>query len=123
MYMPDLLDARHVGNYLLDSYLAMLFTDCKSAGVVEYTHVLFVYEFGPERTPDKLPPRVMAVAAEANGSALVEGGSHFLGVFPGSGHMNLGDSDAWADLDTFTAKALEIVTEHLNIAEPPHQIS
>ena len=45
MYLPELIDARRVGSYLVGPYLAMLFTACKSAGAVEYTHVLLIASF------------------------------------------------------------------------------
>jgi hypothetical protein len=39
------------------------------------------------------------------------GGSHFLGVFDGNGHINQGGSDDWADEEKFTARALQIIRE------------
>ena len=50
------------------------------------------------------------------------GESHFLGVFPGDGHLNLGSSNDWADLDRFTAKALEVARQHLGVEEPAVEI-
>jgi hypothetical protein len=40
-------------------------------------------------------------------------GSHFLGVFAGDGHINLGASDDWADRDRFRTRALEVARERL----------
>ena len=39
------------------------------------------------------------------------GGSHFLGVFNGDGHANLGADDRWGIEEEFTVKALEIALE------------
>ena len=41
----------------------------------------------------------------------------FLGVFSGEGHSNLGSSSDWTDLDKFTAKALDMAREQLNVRE------
>jgi hypothetical protein len=121
MYMPPILDARHASSYQIGPYLAMVFTDCQSEGPIRYSHVMFVYQIDPAQ-PEKPGQRLMAVAAEVNDSALytgIPGPSHFLGVFPGEGHINMGASDQWADLEAFTQKALEVAAEHLDVAEPP----
>lgn len=120
LYLPAISDARHVRSYKIGPYLGTLVTDCQSAGEIEYTHVLFIYQMVPLPKKETPPPCVMAVAAEVNSFVgQFGGGSHFLGVFPGSGHENWGDSDQWADLDIFADKALEIVQDRLHVSEPP----
>jgi hypothetical protein len=119
-YFPALERARPVKRFQLGPYLAVVFTDCASMGTVQYTHVMFVLD------EDSTEPR-LAVAAEVNtlhGQPGFEAsGSHFLGVFPGDSHLNLGDANDWADLETFTHKALELAAGHLGVADAPVEIS
>ncbi|MBZ0283878.1 MAG: hypothetical protein K8L97_24280 [Anaerolineae bacterium] len=124
MYMPAIIDARHVRSYQVGPYLTMLFTDCKSAGQIQYRHVLFVYAPPDPRDPRPKPPsRIMAVAAERNPHLErvpdVPRNGYFLGVFPGEGHMNMGMSEDWYDLEKFAQKALEIVANQYMITIPP----
>lgn len=121
MYLPMINDARHVSSYMFGrEVMVMFFTDCKSAGTIQYTHVAFVYRIDPDKPMPKTPPPVIfAVASEVNAMAQHGGGSHFLGVFPGSGHMNYGASDDFADLEKFSARALEVVAEQLQLTVPP----
>ena len=118
MYMPRIIDARQVASYLLGPYIAMLVTDCQSADRVQYAHILFVYLVDPEQ-PDGAPQRVLAVASEVNNTRLPTVGSHFLGLFPGDGHVNLGASNDWADLEHFRQEALAIAADYLQVTEPP----
>jgi len=125
MYMPAIIDARHVRSYQVGPYLTMLFTDCKSAGQIQYRHVLFVYAPPDPRQPRHVQlQRIMAVAAERN--AMLDKipdtpkKGHFLGVFPGEGHMNMGMSEDWDDLEKFAQKALEIVANQYMVTTPPH---
>jgi hypothetical protein len=57
------------------------------------------------------------VAAEANNLRTPDDnpGSHFLGCYPGSGHVNLGCSDDWGDLSRFEKEACRIVGDALGI--------
>ncbi len=126
MYMPAIIDARHVRSYQVGPYLTMLFTDCKSAGQIQYRHVLFVYAPPDPRQPRHVQlQRIMAVAAERN--AMLDKipdtpkKGHFLGVFPGEGHMNMGMSEDWDDLEKFAQKALELLP--INIWLQPRRIS
>lgn len=124
MYFPNLVDADHAESYVIGPYMAMVFTNCESAGHVQYEHVLMVYEVNASKPDDEPPIRVMAVASEINiQSQPGDGCSHFLGVFPGTGHMNMGCSDEWADLQTFIMRALEIVVNHMDIDQAPKLIS
>jgi len=82
-------------------------------------HVMYVYEGG-----DFLTGRpCLAVASEVNRMATAGSGrSHFLGLFPGDGHVNLGAADEWADMDSFAAKALEVVAGQFSLSKPPEEI-
>ena len=119
MYLPMLTNAHPVRRYLIgQQYLVIVLTDCESDGEIQYQYVVIVYQLPPDANPDKLPKPVMAVAAETD-DMVSEPDAYFLGVFPGEGHLNLGLSADWGDLGKFTAKALEIVAEHLQIAQAP----
>ena len=114
MYMPSLVNSRVVERYKLGDLVCHVRTDCRSAGGVDYAHVMQVVEDGELR---------FAVAAEVNATAeSFGGGSHFLGVFHHEGHQNLGSSDEWADLARFTEKALEIVAEQYKVSGPPEKV-
>jgi hypothetical protein len=82
------------------------------AGRIEYAFILVVYENATQKP-------CYFVASEVNSMAKTfGGGSHFLEVFPGDGHVNMGDSDEWGDAKKFMAKALAIVAEHFGAAVP-----
>ena len=51
---------------------------------------------------------------EVAGRQAVLLGDVILGVFPGDGHLNLGDSDEWSDRERFVERALTIAREHLS---------
>jgi hypothetical protein len=109
-YFPVIESAEPRRRFPLGKYTAVLLDNIKSAGGVQYRYILVVFN-------DESEKPCFFVASEVN--TMVEafgGGSHFLGVFPGNGHENHGDSDDWADLKKFTERALEIVKERLKIA-------
>jgi hypothetical protein len=59
---------------------------------------------------------VYFVASEVNEMAAVfGGGSHYLGVFDGSGHSSLGSSDAWGDPSKFFPEAIRLAAERFGI--------
>src|SRR5688572_4904388 len=121
MYLPAISDAKHVSSYMFGrEIMVMFFTDCTSAGTIQYAHVAFTYRIDPDKPmPQTPPPVILAVASEINQMAQLGGGSHFLGVFPGSGHMNMGASNDWADLEKFTQKALDVIADQLQLNVPP----
>ncbi|GAB4509065.1 MAG: hypothetical protein OHK0046_03350 [Anaerolineae bacterium] len=126
MYLPMVSEARNVSNYALGPYFVSVFTDCKSQGMIEYEHVVMVYRFDKDT---KKPVPVMAVAAEI-ASALKQirldndqGMGYFLGVFNGSGHLNLGMSADWGDLDKFKQRALAVIREHLKVKDEPQLLT
>lgn len=112
MYLPMVKSGRLVERYQMGEYTGLLVTDCESDGLIHYDHVLFVYRSG-EQAP------CYAVAAEMNKLMIEHEQGRFLGVFPGSGHANLGLSPDWRDMDRFVQRALEVVVEHFKIEVMP----
>ncbi|HZT79391.1 MAG TPA: hypothetical protein VFA26_04170, partial [Gemmataceae bacterium] len=45
-----------------------------------------------------------------------------LDVFASTGERHEDNGGDWADLDRFTAKALELAAEGLSVAEPPQEL-
>ncbi|TVR21539.1 MAG: hypothetical protein EA396_07390 [Anaerolineaceae bacterium] len=126
MYMPAISDARRVATYLIGSYIAVLLTDCESEDDIHYKHVLLIYLPDPhDRTTH--PQVVLAVTAERpitldeSSDDEAETG-YFLGIFPGAGHINLGISVDWGDIDKFTEKALTVAREYLTIPQTPYRV-
>src|SRR5512136_2237169 len=124
VYLPDLSGGRFVRSYFFrhpqrGPCSCVLVTDCKNSSRVQYAHVMYVYEGG-----DFLTGRpCLAVASEVNRMASAGSGrSHFLGLFPGEGHVNLGAADEWAEMEKFAAKALEVIAEQFSLPKPPEQM-
>lgn len=115
MYLPVLKTARTHARYTIGPYVALVLTDCESAGVIQYRYVVVVFKPG-ESQP------CFAVAAESSGAIQPGTPGYFLGVFPGSGHLNMGLSEDWGDLEKFTAKALEVIATHLHVTEAPSKL-
>lgn len=121
MYLPQIKGGRAVSRYTLGAYIVVFVTDCESEGMIKYLHVAFVYLPDPVNLENK-PQVVMAVAAERSSALetiMSDNSSYFLGVFPGSGHMNLGASPDWGDLTKFTKRALEVIADQLKVDKPP----
>ena len=106
MYFPQVKSGRLVEQYQLGDYVGMVITDCSSESLVHYEHILFMFRSGEENP-------CYAVAAEMSEAAATVTDGLFLGVFPGAGHVNLGVSADWRDLEKFTAKALELAVSHI----------
>ncbi len=111
MYAPMVESMEKVGSVPIgDHHVAVLFDNIVSAGSVQYAFILAVYAAETQKA-------VYFVASEVNAMASVfGGGSHFLGVFDGGRHLNMGASDEWANLEKFYARALQIATDHVNAA-------
>ena len=89
-YAPRIASAEPLAHYDVNGREAVLLGNIVSAGMVEYLYVLVVFDTNEEPC--------LFVASEVNSQQeVLGGGSHFLGVFPGDGHLNFGDSDEWAD--------------------------
>ncbi|HVU14265.1 MAG TPA: hypothetical protein VHD90_23460 [Phototrophicaceae bacterium] len=113
MYAPVLKNFRPAYRYRVGDLMLLVVTDCESVGLIHYRHVLYAFRINE-------PQPIFAVAAEINSiSAQTHPDRLFLGVFPGSAHENLGMSPDWADLDKFTARAIQIVQERFGIKQPP----
>lgn len=94
-------------------HYGILYGDVVPAGAIDYGNLYVVFQRG-------VRDAVLVVASEVNTTAsLFGGGSHFLCVYDDEGHANLGASDAYGDVVTFTTKALDIVTERLGIPRGP----
>jgi hypothetical protein len=114
-YAPSITKAKTLQVFVAGDYLALLLGKIKSEGPVEYLYVLSVF-----RAEDN--ELCLCVASEKNNVPLEGAGAHFLGVFRGTSHENLGLSDDWADREKFTAKALSIAKERLGISEDPVEV-
>ena len=109
-YMPQVESMDRIdGGPLGDAHVGLLFGNIKAAGRVQYAYLFVVYN-----KDDRQP--VFIVSSEVNSMHKRHGGgTHFLGVFNGDGHLNLGDSDGWGDLEKFFHKALAVVEKHLGL--------
>ena len=108
MPMPRILVAKTVRTFPLPFGHALLLTDIKADGPVQYSHIMAVQNF--EGVP------CMFVASENNTAAnLGHSGSHCLSVFTTEGYENLGASDDYADLERFQAEAVRIVKGYLSL--------
>lgn len=103
-----MLAARLVKRYDIDTYEVILLTDIESGGIAQYSHLLVATLKGEEEA-------CYVVSAEVD---LLDGCTHYLGSFPGTGHINHGSSDDWAELSCFKEKAKELMSEKLNIRFP-----
>lgn len=113
MYRPLIKSAKPLLRYRLDPYTFVLLGEIENLGVIEYLYILFVIK------DDEQEPNLF-VASEVNAMAKsLGGGSHFLGIFDQTGHINMGSSDQWANLDIFAAKALEIAPARLGLEGTP----
>jgi hypothetical protein len=92
----------------LGKYRAVLVTRMRSPGTAQYLYVMMVFRVSDKRL-------TLCVASEASPDA--SNGSHALGLFPGDRRVDLGASDDWADVERFTARALDAAREHLGVAD------
>jgi hypothetical protein len=64
---------------------------------------------------DKEPSYVIAAEVNNLRSPGDDSGSHFLGCYPGTGHINHGCSNEWGELDRFDQEARELMSKALEI--------
>ena len=108
-YAPVIKSGDTVREFKIGQLNAQLITNIQSAGHVEYEHILAVYSSDGKS--------VYFTASEKNSMAeQFGGGTHFLGVFDGSGHANMGDDNKWADIETFAEESIRLVKEQFNIS-------
>lgn len=92
-----------------EEHQALFYDQVVSAGAVEYRFVVVVFARDVEDPCLFVTSEVNAMASELGG------GSHFLCVFEGNTHFNLGADDAWADPDRFFPESLRVAAERLEI--------
>lgn len=110
-YMPKVESMNRVaGAPMGENHTALLFDNIKAAGSVQYAFLLTIFD------NEKQEP-VYFVASEVNTMAeAFGGGSHFLGVFDGSGHANLGSSDDWGDPRKFFPEAIRLAAARFGVS-------
>jgi hypothetical protein len=126
MYAPRVESARTRKRYDLGEYEATLLDQVRSAGSVEYEFIMPVFRKGEDQPfllvaaekndpagADELLKELGIDAADLAPASDAAEGSHFLCLFDGEGHANLGSSNDWGDADKFEAEALRIVAEKL----------
>ena len=113
-YTPAVTSANRVtAGPLGPGHTVMLFDQIVADGRIVYAFVVTVFDNATSEP-------VLFVTSEVNKRAGPPGvGSHYLGLFPGDGHVNLGASDDWADPAKFFPKALDVAAGHLGIKLPP----
>jgi hypothetical protein len=109
-YFPIIDSGNPRQTFLFAGYRAVLLDRICSSQRIQYYFVLVVFR-GEELQP------CLAVASEY--SSPESKAEPFLGVFPGEGHLNLGMSARWFDIDQFTNEALRQAIRHLNL---PHDV-
>lgn len=109
MYAPVYKSAKVLRRYDLGDYAATLYGAIVPRGYIAYGHILEVVD-----KTSGLP--CLHVASELNAAGGVHGlGSHYLCLYPGDGHINLGCSDSWADEDKFARAALKQVRARIPV--------
>jgi hypothetical protein len=112
-YLPRVESMNRVtGAPLGEAHTVVLFDNIKSAGALQYAFLVGVFD-----NATKSP--VYFVSSEVNTTAATfGGGSHFLCIFDGEGHSNLGSSDDWGDAKKFFPKALKIAEAQFGVSRP-----
>ena len=125
MYAPIVKSFKRIRMYRLMPFTFHLLSDIENftqidgmtMPPVEYLYILAAYQDG-ESQPS------LFVASEKNQMHgwFGTGDSHFLGVFTGMKHLNMGASNDWADLELFTTRALTVAVEHLGLSGIPERL-
>jgi hypothetical protein len=103
-YMPAIRSAKNRQQIQIGSYAAILLTDIIGTSRIKYEFIMAVVDVSGKA--------VYFVTAEFNNMAKrFGGGSHFLGLFDGEGHVNCGDSDDWGNQDKFATEALRRIRQ------------
>lgn len=101
-YFPSIKSANVRREFPAGKYKAVLYDNIESTSSVRYLYVIAMFGEGGQA--------LFFVTSEVNTAAKrFGGGSHFLCVFDGERHSNLGGSDEWADAEKFTMEALKII--------------
>ena len=116
LYVPLITRGQVKRRYCLGTYRAELMGRIESASLTDYLYVLAVFK-------EQAVEPCLVVTSEVNADCWnIGGGSHFLCVFSGEIHSNMGASDDWADLDKFTSKALSLAAAELRVFESPREL-
>lgn len=109
-YAPAVVSANVVAHAPLGAkYTMQLLDNIKSAGEIQYTFLLMVFDNAIRRP-------VYCVSSEVNAmAAVLRDGSHYLCTFSGEIHGNLGGSDDWGDPRKFFPEAMRIAAEHFGV--------
>jgi hypothetical protein len=113
MYAPIILLTTECQSYDFGQHIGVLHTDVIARGKIRYR---YIFELRLKESKSAL----LYVTSEQNamygvfGSDLTSDGSHFLCMFRGRLHYNLGDSNDWADIEKFEARAIAIIAQQLN---------
>jgi len=115
-YVPLITRGQVKRCYSLGSYRAELMGRIESASLTDCLYVLAVFK-------EQATEPCLVVTSEVNADCWnIGGGSHFLCVFSGEIHSNMGASDDWADLDKFTSKALALAAAELRVFDSPREL-
>lgn len=112
-FLPDIKFANLKKMFQSGKYVIVLLGNFIAADSVKYRYIMAVLDEA------RLP--CFIVSSEVNSLARIRGGgSHFLCIFDGEGHLNFGGSDDWGDEAKFVAEAMRIVREKfVPDADPP----
>ena len=103
-YAPAIESAHQRQKFRVGRYTVILFDQIVSSGPAKYLYLVIALD-------DSHHTRLY-VTAEVNPMAKrFGGGSHFLGVFDGTSHVNHGSSDEWADGEKFLGRAVQLIRE------------
>ncbi len=114
-YKPVIKSAKQQELSILGNYKIVLYEEIKPNGPINYAYIIAVLDH-------KSQEACLYIASEVNAAARDgDDCSHFLGIFNGDDHDNLGASDEWGDKDLFTAEAMRIVNDRLGdgLSGPP----
>ena len=109
-YAPHITNAVRAKLFRQGGFRAVLLTKVEAKGTLVYDHILIV------AAEDTGKPVLCVAAERVRMPPHLRSGSHVLGLFPGDGHVNMGASDEWADLERFSEKALAVAETHLGLA-------
>lgn len=116
MHVPSFEGGRLRRRFVFGRYRAAVLSDLRSLGKTEYEYAMVVAE-----EPDaKLRLIFTSERNRMYGKSMPDGeplgASHFLCVSVGDEHRNCGSSNDWADLESFSQKALELAQELLGVS-------
>ena len=113
MYAPAILFATEHRYYEFGQYVGVLYTDIIAAGKIRYRYMFAIRSKESQSI-------FLHITSELNttyglfGRGVAGEGTHFLCMFRDSLHHNFGDSNDWADIEKFEARAMAIAAEQVN---------